>query len=452
MNKVFLISISLLLVIADDFSFDQKMYWFEHQLVDHYDKLNKNVFHQRYWVVEENFVPETGVVLFQICGEYTCPGIMQERLFIIQLAKEFNALIIILEHRYYGKSMPLGSESLKDENLRYLSTRQALDDLAYFQRFMVLNKKHGIKSQNPWIAIGGSYPGALAAWYRYQYPHLVIGALASSAVVESITDFKMFDTQIFLSAYKSGPQCAKDVQDMNKYAEQQILNQQTKEEFKRSFGAEKLTDLEFLFFFADAQLLIIQYGGRSELCQQLKDKSITEQIDYFRSVIEEGSYMEYGSYYLKNDKYDENNLSPSRQWMYQCCSELGWWQTSPLNNSVRSTLIDIQFYKDFCNSIFGGIRENIFPDDQLANARFGGNELNIDNLIMTNGNEDPWKWSSVLINQGSIQTYEINCDNSGHCVELYTPKDEDCDQLKQVRQEIIQQFRKWIQDHYASIQ
>lgn len=63
--------------------------------------------------------------------------------------------------------MPFGKDSLKDENLKYLSTRQALDDLAYFQKFMVLNKFHGIKSYNPWIAIGGSYPGALAAWYRY---------------------------------------------------------------------------------------------------------------------------------------------------------------------------------------------------------------------------------------------------------------------------------------------
>lgn len=41
-------------------------------------------------------------------------------------------MIIVLEHRYYGKSMPFGKDSLKDENLKYLSTRQALDDLAYF--------------------------------------------------------------------------------------------------------------------------------------------------------------------------------------------------------------------------------------------------------------------------------------------------------------------------------
>lgn len=41
----------------------------------------------------------------------------------------------------------------------------------------------------PWVTIGGSYPGALSAWFRYKYPHLTVGALASSAVVNSIVDF-----------------------------------------------------------------------------------------------------------------------------------------------------------------------------------------------------------------------------------------------------------------------
>lgn len=41
--------------------------------------------------------------------------------------------------------------------------------------------------------IGGSYPGAMSAWFRYKYPHLTVGALASSAVINSILDFKQFD-------------------------------------------------------------------------------------------------------------------------------------------------------------------------------------------------------------------------------------------------------------------
>jgi hypothetical protein len=71
--------------------------------------------------------------------------------------------------------------------------------LAYFIDEIKSSKLYGIE-QNPWISVGGSYPGALSAWFRYKYPHLVIGSLASSAVVLAVEDFKDFDEQIYLSA------------------------------------------------------------------------------------------------------------------------------------------------------------------------------------------------------------------------------------------------------------
>lgn len=43
------------------------------------------------------------------------------------------------------------------------------------------------------LTIGGSYPGALSAWFRYKYPHLTVGALASSAVINAILDFTAYD-------------------------------------------------------------------------------------------------------------------------------------------------------------------------------------------------------------------------------------------------------------------
>jgi len=73
--------------------------------------------------------------------------------------------------------------------MKLLNSEQALRDLAYFQQEIIRSKKFSV-GNNPWIPVGGSYPGALSAWYRYKYPHLTIGSIASSAVILAIEDFK----------------------------------------------------------------------------------------------------------------------------------------------------------------------------------------------------------------------------------------------------------------------
>lgn len=88
--------------------------------------------------------------------------------------------------------MPFGNESLKFENMKYLTVYQALDDLAYFINYVKTKGLYNV-SNNPWITIGGSYPGAMSAWFRYKFPHLTVGALASSAVVDAIKDFQAYD-------------------------------------------------------------------------------------------------------------------------------------------------------------------------------------------------------------------------------------------------------------------
>ena len=101
------------------------------------------------------------------------------------LAQKTLGLVIFLEHRFYGESMPFGNQSMKIENMKFLTSEQALSDVAYFISQMNNKQMYGI-NQNPWITVGGSYPGALSAWFRYKYPHLTIGSIASSAVVQAI--------------------------------------------------------------------------------------------------------------------------------------------------------------------------------------------------------------------------------------------------------------------------
>lgn len=98
--------------------------------------------------------------------------------------------------------------------MKLLTSEQALSDLAYFVDQVNVNKMYGVNG-NPWISVGGSYPGALSAWFRYKYPHLTIGAIASSAVVQSIENFRNFDEQMYLSANKSGDYCWQAINNTN---------------------------------------------------------------------------------------------------------------------------------------------------------------------------------------------------------------------------------------------
>lgn len=97
----------------------------------------------------------------------------------------------------------------------YLNSEQALSDLAYFIQQMRTTHAHKIADNSPFITVGGSYPGALSAWFRYKYPHLTIGSLASSAVVLAVEDYKDFDEQMYMSAALSGDYCVQAINASN---------------------------------------------------------------------------------------------------------------------------------------------------------------------------------------------------------------------------------------------
>ena len=91
------------------------------------------------------------------------------------------------------------------DSLRYLNSEQGLADLSVFiDEFNVNNVEA--------FVIGGSYPGAMSAWFRSRYPHLAVGSWASSAVVQPIIDFQQYDMQTFTSTSKSGEYCPTMIQ------------------------------------------------------------------------------------------------------------------------------------------------------------------------------------------------------------------------------------------------
>lgn len=78
-----------------------------------------------------------------------------------EYAQEYKGLLVGLEHRYYGESIP--TSDLGFGNLVYLTHDQALADLAFFRSTVLIP---GLADQSRWIVCGGSYSGSLSAWAR----------------------------------------------------------------------------------------------------------------------------------------------------------------------------------------------------------------------------------------------------------------------------------------------
>ncbi len=142
--------------------------------VDNFDVKNNATYSQRYYVNDKYWNKGVGPVFYEIGGEGTLNG--PPGGYIEQLAAKQGALLIALEHRFYGESIPNGN--IKTENYRFLTVEQALADLSAFTDFYksTVSESKAV----PWFVFGGSYPGALSSWYRQAYPDQSAGSLSSS--------------------------------------------------------------------------------------------------------------------------------------------------------------------------------------------------------------------------------------------------------------------------------
>jgi Serine carboxypeptidase S28 len=429
--------------------FNQTQYWFNEQKLDHFYAPDNRVWSQRYWVVDQFYNPASGPVFMYICGEYTCPGVMPERLYPVMVAAELQALILVLEHRYFGLSAPFGIYSFSTANMSYLTVQQALADLAFFIQWVQGNNSAvQVNPNSNWISLGGSYPGALSAWFRLKYPNLVVGSWAASPVINDILNFSNFDYQVYLSTVKSGPLCPQIIQNLSNYMESAVFNygQNYSQQFKSNFGpgATQLSNVEFLWLVTDTIAEAVQYGGRTELCQMLESYSnFDDLVDAVANfVIENNDASDYGAYFLSNDTWTPEN-DGGRQWTYLVCSQLGWFQgPGPYPEyAMRSSLINMSFYQQWCEQVFG---IPIWPDINQINVEFGGRNIQSSNTILTNGCEDPWQWASNTNDTGDVTSYYANCTDCGHCADLYTPTLNDSWNLVQIRINTFNNITSWL--------
>lgn len=67
------------------------------------------------------------------------------------------------------------------------------------------------------MTIGGSYPGALSAWFKSQYPTTAAAAWSSSGVINAIRDYEDYDYDVYLSTGRSGAYCPQMIKNISDF-------------------------------------------------------------------------------------------------------------------------------------------------------------------------------------------------------------------------------------------
>ncbi|KAI4327698.1 hypothetical protein L6164_020127 [Bauhinia variegata] len=431
-------------------------HWFN-QTLDHFSPYDHRQFRQRYYEFLDFFRVPDGPIFIVICGESSCNGIAND--YISVLAKKFGAAVVSLEHRYYGKSSPF--KSLTTENLRYLSSKQALFDLATFRQYYQdsLNVRFNrTKTENPWFVFGISYPGALSAWFRLKFPHLTCGSLASSAVVLAVYNYTEFDQQVGESA---GAECKAALQETTRLIDQRL--EIDGKAVKALFNASELEiDGDFEYLLADATVIAFQYGNPDKVCKPLLEakKAGEDLVDAFAKYVRDyylGSFgvdvQTYNQEYLKNTAVNKD--SSTRLWWFQVCTEVAYFQVAPSNDSVRSPKVDTRYHLDLCKNVFG---EGVYPDVTATNIYYGGTKIAGSKIIFTNGSQDPWRHASKQTSSPDLPSYTVSCYNCGHGTDMrgcpQTPLNlegnaANCtspDAVLKVRQKIVEHMDLWLSE------
>lgn len=369
-------------IVAPELIFNQK--------IDHFSESNHRTFRDRYYISKQFVTRKDAPVIF-LAGEESATDKLYDPV-MTRFAQQQGAYLIAIEHRYYGESQPF--KRLTTSHLRYLSTEQAIEDMASLQRYA----QDQLGMTGKWIVVGGSYSGNLAAFYRAKHPELVVGAIASSAPVFAKADFYEYDRH---NAQVASPECRAGIQEATAMIEAELQDQKKAYAIKAQFNATDIQDdVDFLYVIGDVVANEFQYGRHLEFCSAIEGVHGQLLLDTFiltiNAILKRDGMTAFQDSFetLENRKASFYRNWPGgadRAWMYQSCTEYGFYQTAnpDRTESLRSARITLQFHNDVCKSLFGLTTP---VNTEITNQMFY-NQLvngNVTHIFFSSGQDDPW--------------------------------------------------------------
>ncbi|KAI8455109.1 extracellular serine carboxypeptidase [Phakopsora pachyrhizi] len=422
----------------------------------------------------------------------------------VESLRYLNTLESLEDSAYFAKNLVL---NLNDKNSSQGGNNQSVLNLT--------------APATPWIYYGGSYAGAKAAFMIKLYPDLIWGSIASSAVVHAQVDF----WQYYEPIRKSAPsKCIKPLIKITKSIDQILSNKKDQESIrslKNVFQLGNLTDnVDFVNIlssplgswqlrnwdpevgsqafehFCDA---LASGSNANDLVFESREKysslfpiegfedekedinikedeedeysialpSLIGYINFIReNISNQCNGMTQDQCFGTNDleSYQKDDISQTwRPWMWQVCTEWGFFQNSPPEEfeSIRliSKFIDLHYNSKICRLAFGKSVPNSPKVEQIN--KYGDFGLNHSRLAYIDGSDDPWLYATPhsplhKINKKSSKNYWLikggvhHWDENGQNTTLRTEIDaEEPPEIKKIHLKEIEWVKSWIKEFYS---
>lgn len=454
-------------------------HFYEQAILDHFGgaTVKPRTWRQRFYVDESLWGGESYPVFVYIGGEGP-QGPVSDHLFMYTLAKRHKALVVALEHRYYGESQPVAD--MTTANLKWLTSEQALADLARFRNYLAsaaTTPGQDTASDPPlrlrasahaskFVAFGGSYPGNLAAWVKLKYPALFAGTVSSSAPVYAEYNYEQYAQVVgFALGHASigGSRTCVDTLTKGVAAARQLGKLGNWDKLPESVRpcAAPASAADLVAWEADLFAGfqgVVQYNLESpavsvaQVCEAVASVPGTadplkalgaasalfanQSLPFSKRCLQH-SYEDDVIKPLRNTTFDGH--SSMRQWIYQSCNEFGYFQTTTGKGHPFSALIEggIELLgRVLCEQAYD-LQGYTAPNTKWANTNYGNRAFGADGVTFVNGNADPWHALGIVnasdkfynsCTGGPCTPQHIEADDkvvfmdgTAHCRDMYAP-------------------------------
>uniref|UniRef100_A0A8C9DZ52 Serine protease 16 n=1 Tax=Phocoena sinus TaxID=42100 RepID=A0A8C9DZ52_PHOSS len=132
-----------------------------------------------------------------------------------------------------------------------------------------------------------------------------------------------------------------------------------------------------------------------------------------------------------------------RQWLYQTCTEFGYYVTCEVPGCPFSQLPALPSQLELCEQVFGFSASSIAQAVSQTNSYYGGQTPGATQVLFVNGDIDPWHVLSITQPLGPSES-ALLIPNASHCLDMAPERPSDSPSLRLARQNIFQQLQTWL--------